>query len=1015
MDWMVKLGLLTLMLGLTARADQAADSSCSSCLDLHLGSHNLFLLEDYAGGGTVEGKVAAGGKITLTGFSVGMRLPDGDVSNTLVAGGDLILSNGGVSGDAWHGGSYNASGVEYRHGVVRQGTPIDFVARFTELRELSERLANRQANGATRRENWGGVMMSGTDPCLNVFEVNASSFIGARLWSIAAPASSFVVVNIRGTPPTYSGFGISLNGGITPRRVLYNFKDATSITARGFRFPGTVLAPHARVTFNEGSWEGSLYAVALTGNATGSLNPLDEVDGGGDCEEGSTAPCTTSCGSTGTRVCNATCTWGACVPPEVEACNGVDDNCDRRVDEGFECTGSSSRNCMAWCGEEGTQTCNPGTCSYGTCVSSSCCHADADCQGGAYCEGNVCVAKKSNGASCGSATQCASGQCVDGVCCNTACSGACDSCALPGSMGSCIPSPSESEGLPSCAPYVCSGDQAICPVMCVLDSHCASGSYCNGGMCEEKNANGNSCSGASQCASGQCVDGVCCNSVCEGECAACNLPGSMGTCSFTPPTAECRASGGTCDVAEYCTGSSASCPADGKAPSGTECNDGNACTTGDVCDGAGTCAGTQSVTCPPTSYGSWSDCGGFSDTCDTTGTQSRTVTTYTYNCATRLCDATTGTETRSCTVDTSGVQCRGATGACDVAEYCSDGACPADGFASSSTVCRTSGGTCDAAEYCTGSSASCPADAKQPSTTACRDALGLCDAAEYCTGTSNTCPTDAKQPSTTTCRASVGVCDAAEYCTGTSNTCPADGFASSTTMCRAASGSCDVAEKCTGTSSTCPTDAKEPSTTVCRASNGDCDVAEKCTGTSNTCPADGFASSTTVCRAASGNCDVAEKCTGTSSTCPTDAKAIAGAPCNDGNACTTGDVCDGAGTCAGTQSVTCPPTSYGSWSTCGGFSSTCDTTGTQSRTVKHYTYNCATHLCDESTSTETRSCTIDTSGKNCGQNYFWCSGNDLMYKKYFCKSGACTYINELAYPCPEHCETNGTESSNECW
>jgi hypothetical protein len=43
------------------------------------------------------------------------------------------------------------------------------------------------------------------------------------------------------------------------------------------------------------------------------------------------------------------------------------------------------------------------------------------------------------GTSCVVATDCESGFCADGVCCNTACTDTCLSCALQGSVGTCMP------------------------------------------------------------------------------------------------------------------------------------------------------------------------------------------------------------------------------------------------------------------------------------------------------------------------------------------------------------------------------------------------------------------------------------------------------------------------------------------------------------------------------------------------------------------------------------------------
>jgi len=249
------------------------------CIQVRLSDYNLFLLGDYTQGTDVQGKVAAGGHITLSHFSVGAGLPEGDISQALVAGGDLNLSEGGVHGDAWYGGSYTASSsVIFSRGTASRGAPVDFSLRGATLHSLSTALSGLQANGTTTREPWGGVMLRGTDPEVNVFHLESSLFQGATLWSIEAPATSFVVVNIHGGSASFSGFGIQFSGGIDPHRVLYNFVEATALQAQGFGFWGTVLAPSADIHFSNGSFQGGLYARSLTGNASGYLHPLIERD-----------------------------------------------------------------------------------------------------------------------------------------------------------------------------------------------------------------------------------------------------------------------------------------------------------------------------------------------------------------------------------------------------------------------------------------------------------------------------------------------------------------------------------------------------------------------------------------------------------------------------------------------------------------------------------------------------------------------------------------------------------------
>jgi pimeloyl-ACP methyl ester carboxylesterase len=134
------------------------------------------------------------------------------------------------------------------------------------------------------------------------------------------------------------------------------------------------------------------------------------------------------------------------------------------------------------------------------------------------------------------------------------------------------------------------------------------------------------------------------------DCGSCN--GGTGTISYL--TSVCRASAGTCDTAETCTGSSLDCPADAK--SSAECR-----------ASAGTCDIAD-------------DCDGVNNDCPA--------------------DAKSSAE------------CRAASDICDIAESCdgSNNDCPADVYESAATTCRASTGTCDITETCTGSSAVCPID-----------------------------------------------------------------------------------------------------------------------------------------------------------------------------------------------------------------------------------------------------------------------------------------------------------------
>src|SRR5438552_366298 len=361
---------------------------------------------------------------------------------------------------------------------------------------------------------------------------------------------------------------------------------------------------------------------------------------------------------------------------------------------------------------------------------------------------------------------------------------------------------------------------------------CGNGIVESGEQCDLGAANGNASCCKMNCsfanAGAACTDdgNPCTLDQCSGTSSTCQHPaGNAGTAG--------RRGAGECDLAETCTGSSATCPTtDVKRASGIACtDDGNPCTL-DQCDGtSNTCqhpVGNAGAACADDGY--------------------------------------------PCTLD----QCNGTSTTCQH---------PAG---NAGATCRVAAGECDLADTCTGTSATCPADVKKTLGTACTADTNPCTL-DQCDGTSNACQHPAGNAGATG-RAVAGPCYVAETCTGTSTTCPANGFLSASTVCRTATNECDMAETCTGTSATCPTDLFKSSTTPCTDDGNPC-TADMCSGTSATCthPAgnagapcldDGDpcttdtcdAASTScrhppgnpgaVCRAAANECDVEETCPG---------------------------------------------------------------------------------------------------------------------------------------------------------
>ncbi|MBI5489312.1 MAG: hypothetical protein HY905_18405 [Deltaproteobacteria bacterium] len=89
-------------------------------------------------------------------------------------------------------------------------------------------------------------------------------------------------------------------------------------------------------------------------------------DNGFTCCAGDTAPCLTTCSSIGARTCDADCAWGECLPA-AEECNGLDDDCDTVTDSGFECTRRATETCTTACGSAGNRACGD-DCAWGVCT-----------------------------------------------------------------------------------------------------------------------------------------------------------------------------------------------------------------------------------------------------------------------------------------------------------------------------------------------------------------------------------------------------------------------------------------------------------------------------------------------------------------------------------------------------------------------------------------------------------------------------------------------------------------------
>lgn len=210
------------------------------------------------------------------------------------------------------------------------------------------------------------------------------------------------------------------------------------------------------------------------------------------------------------------------------------------------------------------------------------------------------------------------------------------------------------------------------------------------------------CTTGDECASGFCADGVCCDSACDGQCEACNLAGTAGTCSQV--TGDPVGSRPACDGEGICGGSCGSSRAVCDYPTvmcrAQSCSDATV-THSAMCDGAGACPAEATDSCAPYA------CSGTS--CRTNCAADADCSAGSY-CNAGLC---LGTKPR-------GYTC-GANAECTTG-YCVDGFCCDTACNGQCEQCSATPGTCGPRSGAPiGDRPACNSD---PDTSAC---TGTCD------------------------------------------------------------------------------------------------------------------------------------------------------------------------------------------------------------------------------------------------------------------------------------------------
>ncbi|HEY0709825.1 MAG TPA: hypothetical protein VGG33_23630, partial [Polyangia bacterium] len=662
---------------------------------------------------------------------------------------------------------------------------------------------------------------------------------------------------------------------------------------------------------------------------------------------------------------------GICKAEPLETC-GMTGLCNgqggcARVAVGTVCRQSSCAgatfNPASVCDEDGTcaagapTTCAPFLCGEGG-VCRGTCNSNDQCLNPAVCSNGSC-GPKAIGQACKGNDECASKFCVDGLCCDSACTGLCSSCALPNAPGRCtqgpagVPDPRAAAGITD--PMRACLDQGV--ASCGTNGRCdgkgacqryEEGTICRGESCDpaaNRSSIGTCAGGTCRITTRGCAPNICNGNRCgircdnDGQCAppnvcqntSCGKRPNGAACSEMNP-AEC-ASGvcaqGVC-CATTCSGSCVSCALpqspgicaavpDGVPDPAKVCVDQKpmSCGTDGKCNGKGGCrryaAGT--VCSPATCKMGVAVKPSF---CDPAGmcppAETETCTPII------VCNAAGNACERTCTRDdqcVTGTKCFGGKcgllddgKTCDESNDCKSGFC-ADGVCCNAACGGNDKNDCQACSVQQGASKDGVCTLRTGRT--CNDG-DSCTKVDVCVA-STVAPGAVCQGTMPVVCTALSQCHMVGVCNPKTGICTNPALPDATT-CNDGN-MCTLGDVCTGgacragAAKACPTPDQchnlcDPATGTCnppKPDNTRCDDGNKCTTGQDLCKAGVCTGNAKACPATD-MCHDPGTCNPATGVCTNPAK-MDGSTCDDGKRCTVGDRCM-AGICQSGAMMTCP-------------------------------------------------------------------------------------------------------------
>lgn len=246
------------------------------------------------------------------------------------------------------------------------------------------------------------------------------------------------------------------------------------------------------------------------------------------------------------------------------------------------------------CISNGNSSCVPYICQGSACMVG--CTVDAECAPGYVCAAAKCKQPGPNGVPCSAGKECSSQFCADGICCNSPCNGACESCLAQekasGSDGLCGPVKGNTDPADECPAddmNPCGADGS-CDGMGACRAFAGKGTNCGATVCMSAALVAKQCDGSGVCGviTTDCSPFACDSGVCKATCLSTDDCAEGFACS---DAGQCKPAVATCDGDHTTTGADGThvdctpfkCDNDGSCKS--TCGTVDDCVSPNVCNG----------------------------------------------------------------------------------------------------------------------------------------------------------------------------------------------------------------------------------------------------------------------------------------------------------------------------------------------------------------------------------------------------------------------------------------------